>query len=500
MGVSELGFSVRLLALAIPTGLVFFLLFPRLSSPLWGIPETTLDAKSGLSDSMTPGSIQALFMDDSPAFRIKFDGPVPQPSERYWRGPVFWDFDGQTWRDSFYSRHLQAETLPDDTGPGLYRYTVQLEPNERKWLFTLDYPTGSPPRSTISMDFQVVRQDPVLQLLEYAMVSNPDFRDHPDSLAYELRLTALDLPENLNPRTRRMIEGWRQEGLPDREIVERAYRYFGQDPFRYTLNPPLLGQHTVDEFLFDSQAGFCEHYASSFAVMMRMADIPSRVVTGYMGGYYNEAGGYMLVRQSDAHAWAEVWLQGEGWVAVDPTAAVSPSRIERGSLGAVEDPRFLLDFPWLRDMKNSVDIVQQRWNDWVIEYGARRQAELFAGLGLQSMTPATLILVLLLALAISALLVVPIVLRIRGPAEKDPARRAWMKFLKLLENSGFSASLALGPMEVAHEASTALPEHRNIIGRIAVLYSRCRYSPTPPPVSQLERAVGAFKSKKNRIG
>jgi len=496
---SELGFSVRLLALAIPTGLVFFLLFPRLSSPLWGIPETTLDSKSGLSDSMTPGSIQELFMDDSPAFRIKFDGPVPPPSERYWRGPVFWDFDGQTWRDSFYSRHLEAAALPDDSGAGVYRYTVQLEPNERKSLFALDYPTASPQNSTIMMDFRIVRRDPVLQLFEYEMVSNPDFRDQPESLAYELRLTALDLPEDFNPRTRRLIENWREEGLPDRDIVARAYRYFSRDPFRYTLNPPLLGRHTVDEFLFDSQAGFCEHYASSFAVMMRMAGIPARIVTGYMGGFYNEAGEYMLVRQSDAHAWAEVWLQGEGWVAVDPTAAVSPSRIERGSLSAVEGPRFMLDFPWLRDMKNSVDIVQQRWNDWVIEYGARRQAELFAGLGLKSMTPGTLILVLVLALSVSTAIVVPIVLRIRGPAEKDPARRAWMKFLKLLEKSGFKASLALGPMEVAHEASLALPEHRDIIGRIAALYSRCRYSPSPPPVSQLERAVGIFKSKKSRI-
>ena len=495
---TELGFSLRLLALAVPIGLAFFVLFPRLATPLWGIPETTLDSKSGLSDSMSPGSIQQLFMDDSPAFRVTFEGEVPPPGERYWRGPVFWQFDGQTWRDSFYSRNLVASETPGETG-ALYRYSVQMEPNERKWLFALDYPVVSPSESRVTVDFQIIRRDPVLQLLQYDMASNPDFLDSPEKLPQELRLQALDLPEDINPQTREMVESWRREGLDDLAMADRAYRYFSQDPFRYTLNPPLLSRDSVDDFLFQTRAGFCEHYASAFAVMMRMAGIPARIVTGYMGGFYNDLGEYMLVRQSDAHAWAEVWLEGQGWTRVDPTAAVSPARIDRGSLGAIDAPRYMLDLPWMRSARNSIDIVQQRWNDWVIEYGAKQQADLFAPLGLGSMTPATLVLVLIVALALAAALIIPLVLRTRGPLEKDPVRKQWLRFIRRLEIAGIRASLSAAPLELAESAGRQLPAQGQAIRRVADLYLHCRYSPDPPPVDQLKSAVSEFQPKKRVV-
>ena len=493
---SELSFALRLLALAVPAGLAFFLLFPRLATPLWGIPETTLDSKSGLSDSMSPGDIQKMFMDDSPAFRVVFDGPIPPAEQRYWRGPVFWRFDGRTWKDSFYSRNLPAGSLPADEGPEIYRYEVQLEPNERKWLFALDYPVAAPEQAKITVDFQVLRQEPVLQLLRYGVVSNPDFRDSPDALPRELELNALHLPEDMNPRTRELVARWQAE-TPDPEIlVQRAYSHFSQDPFRYTLEAPMLGLHSVDEFLFDTRAGFCEHYASAFAVMMRMAGIPSRVVTGYMGGFYNDLGDYLLVRQSDAHAWIEVWLQGRGWTTIDPTAAVSPARVDRGSLGAVPEPRYWFDLPWIRETRNSVDIVQQRWNDWVIEYNAQRQTELLAPLGLSGLTPSGLVIALVAALALIGLVVVPLVLKIRGPTTKDPARKAWLLFLSRLERAGLKTSLSDGPLELAASAGGRLPGQRDAIDRIAGLYARCRYSAEPPPVEGLQRAVRAFRPKK----
>ena len=492
---SELSFSLRLLALAVPAGLAFFLLFPRLATPLWGIPETTLDSKSGLSDSMSPGDIQKMFMDDSPAFRVVFDGPVPPAERRYWRGPVFWRFDGRTWKDSFYSRNLPAGSLPADEGPQIYRYEVQLEPNECKWLFALDYPVSAPEQAKITVDFQVLRREPVLQLLRYGVVSNPDFRDTPDDLPRELELNALHLPENMNPRTRALVARWLEETPDPEALVQRAYSHFSQDPFRYTLDAPTLGLHSVDEFLFDTRAGFCEHYASAFAVMMRMAGIPSRIVTGYMGGFYNELGEYLLVRQSDAHAWVEVWLQGLGWTVIDPTAAVSPARVDRGALDAVSEPRYWLDVPWLRSARNSVDIIQQRWNDWVIEYNAQRQSELLAPIGLSGLTPSALVAVLAATLLLIGLVVVPLVMKIRGPTTKDPARKAWLTFLSRLEGIGVRASLSDGPMELAAVAGGRLPAHRETIDRIAGLYARCRYAAEPPPVEGLQRAVRAFKPK-----
>jgi hypothetical protein len=249
----------------------------------------------------------------------------------------------------------------------------------------------------------------------------------------------------------------------------------------------------VDEFLFETRTGFCEHYASSFAVMMRMAGIPARIVTGYMGGWYNPLGDYYLVRQSDAHAWAEIWLPQSGWTRVDPTAAVSPLRIQQGSLGALSAPRHLLDYSWLRGMRNSIDIVQQRWNDWVIEYGARQQARLFSPFGLENATPAMLVGLLFLARAVFGVILVPLVLRIRGPARLDPAQKAWQIFLRRLERAGYLARPSSGPLELAELAAGKLPGDAGPIHCIAGLYTRCRYAPGPAPVPDLRQAVRDFR-------
>lgn len=488
---SELGFGLRLLAVAVPVGLAFFLLFPRLSSPLWGIPDSTLDSKSGLSDSMSPGSIQQLFMDDSPAFRATFEGAVPAGADLYWRGPVFWRFDGRTWKGNFYGSNITAGERPPLPGAP-WTYTVQLEPNERNWLFALDYPVTTPADTKLTMDYQLIRRDPVIQLLQYSIVSNPDFIDTPD-LPVTLRAQALELPENANPRTREWVQRWRGETPDDQAFVRRVLQHFNQQPFRYSLDSPLLGRHSVDEFLFETRTGFCEHYASAFAVILRMADIPTRIVTGYMGGWYNEMGGYYLVRQSDAHAWTEIWLPEQGWTRVDPTAAVSPARVERGSLGALSAPRHLFDYPWLRSVRNSVDIVQQRWNDWVIEYGARQQSRLFAPFGFERATPAMLVSLLFLAIAAFGAILFPIVLRIRGPGRADPVQRAWQRFLRRLQAAGISAQPSTGALELAAVASLGLPQHAASIQRIADLYTRCRYACEPPPVPELQQAVRAFR-------
>jgi len=492
---SELGFSFRLLMLAIPVGLAFFLFFPRWVTPLWGIPEATLDAKSGLSDSMSPGSIQNLFMDDSPAFRVMFDGRIPQPSDLYWRGPVFWDFNGRTWRGGFYGKNLGVASQPDEN-EARWTYTVQLEPNERHWLFALDYPATRPRHSRITVDFQILRRLPVTQLLQYSMVSDPVFVDSPE-LGVTLKNSALDLPVDSNPRARKLIERWKREGLDGQAMVQRVLTHFNTEEFHYSLDSPLLGRHSVDEFLFDTRTGYCEHYASAFTVMMRMAGIPSRIVTGYQGGWYNEIGQYLLVRQSDAHAWSEVWFPDQGWTRVDPTAAVSPLRIARGSLSALSAPRHLLDYSWLRNFRNGVDIVQQRWNDWVIKFSADSQARMFSSFGLERLTPSMLVATLFVVIGLFSFLLLPFILRVKGPDRKDPLRAVWLKFLQRLKTAGFETLPSRGPIELAHSAATQLPRDSRSIHHIADLYSRSRYSGTPPPLRQLKDAIKDFHPKKN---
>jgi len=491
---SDLAFSLRLLALAAPVAIAFFLFFPRWASPLWGVPESTLDAKSGLSDSMSPGSIQSLFMDDSPAFRVTFDSPFPGPSDLYWRGPVFWQYQDNTWSSNFFSRNLPPEILPDETR-ARWRYTVQLEPNERNWLFALNYPVMAPPDTRISIDFQLRRLQPVLQLFQYRMASNPEFVDTP-VLKETLRKLLLEVPEDLNPETRELMTLWRAETADDRKLIQRVLEYFREQKFYYSLDAPLLGRDAVDDFLFNTRTGFCEHYASAFAVMMRMAGIPSRVVTGYLGGWYSEFGDYLLVRQSDAHAWTEVWLESEGWTRVDPTAAVSPQRILEGAREALNSPRHFLDFKWVRSLRNGFDLMEQRWNEWVIEFGARNQARLFSAFGLDYLSPTDLVAVLFGLLGLISPFLMPLVFRTFVHGNRDPVRQAWQKFLRLLKKEGFLPRVSDGAMELASAASSHIPERAKEIYHVAGLYNRYRYSPEPPDAAKIQTAVKNFRHGK----
>lgn len=491
---TELGFGAGLMALALPVGLALFFLFPRWGSPLWGLPEDALDARSGLSDSMTPGSIQSLFMDDSPAFRAQFEGVMPANSDLYWRGPVFWDFDGHRWQVSYLSRNLRAENKPDPE-TAAFRYSVQMEPTEQKWLFALDYPALIPRRTKMTIDYQLIAYRPVTQLREYVMASDPDFYDT-TVLKQTLRRAALELPPEFNPKTAAMMAGWRNDARSDSEIIQRALQYFNQQQFRYTLNPPLLSQHTVDEFLFDTQAGFCEHYASAFTVMMRMAGIPARVVTGYQGGHYNNIGSYVLVRQSDAHAWSEVWVNGSGWTRIDPTAAVAPERVEQGAVDSLDQRRFILDFQWLRNARNTFDLFQRGWNNWVVAFSADHQSRLFSIFGWEILGPTKLVIAMIaIILIIGAVIfmLAPMVLKFRSSKKPDPLLRLWKKFTRKLDKAGFVSHPSMAAMELAANANGQFKYDGDVIFRIAELYTLCRYSRDAGRQAELTELINAFR-------
>jgi transglutaminase-like putative cysteine protease len=491
---TELRFGLRLLAIAFPIGLTMFLLFPRWSSPLWGVPEDALDARSGLSDSMSPGSIQSLFMDDSPAFRVRFESGVPSPADQYWRGPVFWDFDGRRWQASYFGRNLRADERPDpDNVP--FRYEVQMEPTEQRWLFALDYPALVPRRTHLSMDFQLLTRRPVTKLFDYVMASDPEFIDSPE-LKMTLRNAALELPPGFNPRTAEMMAQWREESQSSTKIIRRTLSYFNQQQFRYTLNPPLLSRHTVDEFLFETRQGFCEHYASAFTVMMRMAGIPARVVTGYQGGWYNDIGSYLLVRQSDAHAWSEVWLEHTGWTRIDPTAAVSPARVEQGAMDSLGQRRHIFDFEWFRNVRNSFDLFQRVWNNWVVGFSSESQSRLFSIFGWEFISSAKLVFVMIGSIVIIGVLIfilAPVLLKFRSSQKQDPLLRLWQKFVGKLEKAGYISQASMGPMELAEMASEQLADKNGMINRIARLYILCRYSYETGDRAKLAELINGFK-------
>lgn len=495
---AELTFGSRLMLLAVPLGIALFMFFPRWGTPLWGVPERSLDSRSGLSDSMAPGSIQALFMDDSPAFRVTFQGDVPEPQSMYWRGPVMWDFDGVQWEATRWRHGLEPEATPR-VADADYVYEVQLEPHERRWLFSLDYPANKPPEAyRLTLDFQLLSRRAVTGLLTYELASDMDFVDSP-VLKETLRRATLALPEESNPRTREMMEAWRAEAATDAELVRRALTHFNREEFRYTLNPPLLSTDSVDEFLFETRSGFCEHYASAFAVMMRMAGIPSRIVTGYQGGWYNERADYVLVRQSDAHAWAEVWLPGVGWTRIDPTAAVAPSRVEQGALDALEGQRHLLDFEWMRELRNGLDWVNRSWNEWIIAFDAAKQQRILGFVGIAKLSTRGLVLLLALAMAIAGIAMIPWLLRLGRNREADPVVKAWRRFIDRLAASGLPVAPSMGPLEVAAAAAGHPGLDAAPVNDMAQGYLRLRYASDDSGRAALLRALRRYRPRTSAV-
>lgn len=406
----------RLIAIGLPLALAAFWLFPRMGSPLWGVPERAL-ARPGLSERMSPGEWIDLLADDAPALRVRFFGRAPTTAQMYWRGPVLWDFDGRTWTQPRWVREFPA--APTRRAGSTWDYELEFEPTDRRQLVALELPDAAPKGARLAGDYGLYAERLLSTVTRWRMRSTAPATFEPE-LDTRLRRAALNLPEGYNPRTVALARRWRAEaGADDQAVVGRALSWIRAD-FSYTLGTPLLGRHSVDEFLFDQRAGFCEHFSSSFVFLMRASGIPARVVTGYVGGYRNPFGDYWVVRRMDAHAWAEIWLPQRGWVRVDPTAAVAPERIydtlEDRATGALGGLQQALDAgDWLR----------RGWNELVLGFDAARQQRMLRPLGIDKLD-ANDLLALFAALAALALGWM-VWLIAHSERERDPLLRAWRR-------------------------------------------------------------------------
>jgi transglutaminase-like putative cysteine protease len=495
---ARLGLAGTLLLQASPLALALFVLFPRLPGPLWALPADAHGALSGLDESMSPGQISRLGLSEAIAFRARFEGPTPPVAELYWRGPVLWGTDGRSWGPGESRGDVPPRVNAE--GPSA-RYSVTLEPHGRRWMFVLDAPLQTPAGASLRADLQVLAARPVRERLRYEAVSATRYRLA--SLSGTERREALALPEGHHPRAIALAQGWRGAAPTPTALVERALRHFREEPFAYTLTPPLLLGDPVDEFLFGTRRGFCEHYAAAFTVLMRAAGVPARVVTGYQGGELNPLDGYLVVRQRDAHAWSEVWLDGTGWVRVDPTAAVSPSRIERGtvpSLAGAVSPLIAGGFDdaspamrLLRGLRFGWEAAQNAWNQWVLGYTPKRQRELLARVGLDMANWGQL------AGALAAFTGVPLLvlglwLALRGERSRDPVRRLYDRFCGRLARRGLVRAPAEPPLRFARRAAAGLPERAQAIASVTDLYVRLRYGPAGGDIRQLRTLVRAFRA------
>jgi transglutaminase-like putative cysteine protease len=466
--------AALMLGQALPFMLLLFVLFPRVQGPLWGMPLDAYSGMSGLSDTMAPGSISQLSLSGAIAFRVHFDAPPPPPAQRYWRGPVLTRFDGRTWSPGLprYGRSLPY----DATGPAT-DYTVTLEPHNKTWLFALDLPGTVPERGFVTDDYLLVSRAPIRNRLRYTLRSHTRLVGGAGESLLR-RESATHLPPDVNPRSRALAGEWRRGTADPEALTLRALAHFGRENFVYTLSPPLLGRHGIDEFLFETQRGFCEHYAAAFVFLMRAAGVPARVVTGYQGGEINPVDGYLVVRQSDAHAWAEIWVEDKGWLRVDPTAAVAPSRIERGIASAVPagDPLPMLvraDLDWLRDLRFRWEALGNAWDQWVLGYNPERQQELLARLGMRNPDWRTMSAVL--SVASGAVMLLLVGWSLRQHLARDPVQRAWQRLSRKLGRIGLARQPWEGPLVYADRVAAAQPRLGPEIDAIACDYVTLRY-------------------------
>jgi transglutaminase-like putative cysteine protease len=485
-----------MLALALPVMLVLFVLFPRLSGPLWQAPGDATKGMTGLSDSMSPGSIGELSLSDEIAFRAQFEGNVPASGQRYWRGPVFWHFDGQTWHPGLRAAALPTEPLKTPTET--VGYTVTLEPHHRAWLFALDLPLAAPQNAVLRSDYQLLAQQPVDSRLRYHMRSSLAYRLQPQ-LDPATRQFGLQLPHEGNPQARALARSWRDTGLSGEALAQKALAMFRESPFVYTLTPPRLGRDGIDDFLFVTRRGFCEHYAGSFVFLMRAAGVPARVVTGYQGGTLNPIDNYLIVRQSDAHAWAEIWLEERGWVRIDPTAAVSPRRIEFGlaSLPAGEPVPLLArgEHPWLNQLYLGWDTLNNRWNQWVLGYNQQRQMELLEKLLGYSPDLRDLARITAVAISVMLLAIAVALLRKRSP-RGDRLDRAYAAFRRKLARVGVVPQANEGPLDFGQRAARLRPRQAQAIRSLVREYASLRYGrvPSAARLREFEKNIRKFKA------
>jgi transglutaminase-like putative cysteine protease len=491
----SLGTSSRLVMYAAPLALAMWIFFPRIATPFWAVPIDTGTAVSGLSDTISPGDISALSKSDAVAFRVKFEDTVPDPKDRYWRGLVLHRFDGRTWSGISEPRISSGALKNTETAGRPVHYEVTLEPTRQHWVFALDIPYHWDLESTfLGPQHQLARVHPIDQRIAYKAASYTDYRIDRELHPFR-RNWYLEFPESRNPRTTELARSLRRAAGTDEAYIRSVLRKFHDEEYFYTLEPPALGSDPVDRFLFDTRRGFCEHYASAFAVMMRAAGVPARIVLGYQGGELNTMGNYMIVRQSDAHAWTEVWLPESGWVRIDPTAAVAPERIDAGRTGAMFDgaaAAWGLAAPsrLLHNLVLAWDAANAKWNAWILGYGPENQERFMSWLGMEDPDWRQMLLTLVaLVTGITMLISLALMLRYRPPSRD----RAAVLYERFVRKSGLKPATGETPRLFAQRVERDSALSADSVHSITDTYLDVRYGPPDPALlTSLESQIAAL--------
>lgn len=495
-------------AQAVPLMLLLFLVFPRIA-PLWQVPLPGGGARTGMSDHMAPGDIAQLSQSDALAFRAIFNGVIPPQRDLYWRGLVLDVFDGRAWRANEVN-DMPLQAPPQFSGAPI-TYEIFLEPTYERWLYALSVPESVSTKTVLTIDYRLRARDIVTEKFAYRALAYPQAQ-FDVQLDRRVRKYELDLPKNNNPRTRAWASELRARFDDDAALIDAVIANFRHESFFYTLQPPVLGKNSIDEFLFDTRRGFCEHYASSFVFTLRAAGIPARVVVGYQGGEINPVTNTVSVRQFDAHAWAEAWLAGQGWVRFDPTAAVAPQRIESGLERAVGANEFLAQTPlsvnrfrgvsWLNTVRWRIDAINYNWTRWVVNYRDDTQSFVLREL-LGEISPLRMVLLLvgggaLIIFIVACALFGRFLFGVRLPAEQ----RYYAQFCAKLARRGYPRPTAMAPGDYARWVLRQQPQWR-VVQEItacfeALNYRRLSSEQREQILKNLKRLVRDFSLEESR--
>jgi Transglutaminase-like enzymes, putative cysteine proteases len=345
-------------------------------------------AISGISNTINPGLVSNLALSGKTAFRVRFNGQTPAQKDLYWRGPVFWETNGQAWTLTPPKKSAFEQASPAPKKESDYHYTLMMEPHQQFWLYALDLPADAPHKSRLTHDHQLILDKKLHRNITFDIRSTT--QRNATSLSDSDRKRALALPDNTDSRIFALVDQWAKNASNKDNIIQQALQFYNNE-FYYTLRPPSLGKDPVAEFLFDSKRGFCGHFATSFATLMRAAKIPTRLIGGYQGGIYNEVGDFYNIRQADAHVWAEVWLEKKGWVRVDPTAAIAPRRIEQSIDPNLQQFNRHINFEltppegiqkWAQQLKWVINSVDYYWQNAVLAYGPEKQLDFLSNFGI----------------------------------------------------------------------------------------------------------------------
>jgi transglutaminase-like putative cysteine protease len=495
--------SAKSIGMALPFAALLFLFVPRLAGSLWTLPQEH-QATTGLSDEMSPGNISELTQSAEQVARVRFEGTPPPVEQRYWRGFVLHSFDGDTWRRG---RNLYHHAAPLAVMGAPDRYEVTMEATRLRVLLALELPQHAPESLDsvrLTDDYQLWSSEPITRAMTYRVESFPEHRSVEPLSTGERDQDLHSYPKTRNLRSLELARSLREQSGSDAAFVNRVLDYFRTGGFRYTLDPELLNKDSVDDLLFNTHEGFCGHFASAFVLLMRAGGVPARVVTGYLGGSWNRYGGYLLVRQSDAHAWAEIWLDDRGWVRVDPTAVVAPGRLTHSlvELRPATTMRRMFSVPWLVNTVQAWQAMNAWWQDKFIGYNLDKQRSLMEGFGFKDQYLRALTLLLAVGGSIW-LAVLAWSLRPRSArASSDLLARSWRMFERKLSRAAAPRAQHEGPLAYADRVGRSRPDIADTVTALARQYAQLRYGPcaTAADMEQFRRAVRRLPPIAPRIG